>query len=100
MTISQSQKWILWSSFVILILLSGVGVLFAFATFRLMPMALNDSSPNFSQIADRDRWDVYHKAQSLILPVALIMLGLIVLWAGLTGFAIWKLSRKNVQDSN
>jgi hypothetical protein len=98
--ISKRQKWILWSSFVILILISSIGVLFAFAMFRIAPMALNDSSPNFSQMADDDRWLVYHEAQDLIVPVALIMLGLAILWAALAGFTIWKLSKKDVQDSN
>lgn len=87
-------------SFVVLILISGIGVLFAFAMFRIAPMALNDSSPNFSQIADEDRWLVYHEAQSLILPVAIIMLGLTLLWTALAGFAIWKLNKKSIQDSN
>lgn len=98
--ISKLQKWILWSSFVLLILLSAIGVLFAFTMRAIVPMALNDSSPNFSQIADADRWDVYHEAQNLILPVALGMLGLAILWAALACFTIWKLTKKYVQDSN
>lgn len=97
--ISKRQKWILLGSFVGLILISVIGVLFAFAMFRIAPMALNDSSPNFSQIADDDRRLVYHEAQSLILPVALAMLGLTLLWAALGGFAIWKLNEKGIQDS-
>jgi flagellar basal body-associated protein FliL len=98
--ISKRQRWILWSSFVLLILLSAVGVMFAFAMRAIVPMALNDSSPNFSQIADVDRWYVYHEAQSLILPVALVMLGLAILWAALAGFSIWRLSKKSEHDHN
>src|SRR5580698_8032541 len=90
--ISKRQKWTLWSSFVVLVLGSGIGLLFAFAMFRMVPMALNDSSVNFSQIGDVDRWRVYHEAQSLILPIDLIMLGMAILWAALAGFMIWKLS--------
>ena len=82
----------------VLIFISGIGVLFAFATYRLVPMALNDSSPNFSQIADEDRWLVYHAAQSLILPIDFIMLGMAILWAALAGFTIWKLSGKDVRN--
>ena len=63
-------------------------------------MALNDSSPNFSQIADADRWYVYREAQSLILPVALIMLALTILWAGLAGFSIWRLSKKSDHETH
>jgi hypothetical protein len=98
--ISKCQKWILWCIFALLVLLSAFGVIFAFCMRAIVPMALNDSSPNFSQIQDVDRWYVYHEAQRLILPVALGMLGLTILWAALAGFTIWKLSKKNVQDSN
>jgi hypothetical protein len=98
--ISKRQKWTLWSSFTVLVLGSGISVLFAFAMFRIVPMALNDSSVNFSNIADEDRWRVYREAQSLILPIDLIMLGIAILWAALAGFTIWKLSRKDVRDSN
>jgi hypothetical protein len=93
--ISKRQKWILWVSFVLLILLSAFGVVFGFSMRAIVPMALNDSSPNFSQIADADRWDVYHEAQSLIGPIALVMLALTVSWAVLAGFSIWQLSKKS-----
>jgi len=33
-------------------------------------------------------------AQSLMTPVAFVMLALVVLWAALAGFTIWKLSKK------
>jgi hypothetical protein len=95
--ISKRQKWILWSAFALLVLLSAVGVMFGFAMRAIVPMALNDSSPNFSQIADIDRWDIYREAQHLIVPVALGMLGLTALWAALAGFAIWKPSKKSAQ---
>jgi hypothetical protein len=93
--ISKQQKGILWFSFSVLILLSGLGIWFTFAMRGIMPMALNDSSPNFGQLADDDRWAVYHEAQSLVMPVVFIMLGLAILWAALAGFTIWKLSKKS-----
>jgi hypothetical protein len=96
--ISKRQRWILWSSFALLILLSTFGVIFGFAMRSIVPVALNDSSPNFSQIADADRWYVYREAQSLILPVALAMLALAILWAALAGFSIWRLSKKSEHE--
>lgn len=93
--VSKRLKWILWGGFVVLLFLSGVGVSFAFAIRKVLPMAINDSSLNFAQLAEDDRWAVYHEAQWWLLPMALVILVLAVLWAALAGFSIWKLSRKS-----
>ena len=98
--ISKRQKWIMWSVFVVLILLSGFGVWQTFALRGIIPFLLNDSSPGFGQLPDDDRWAVYHEAQSLILPVGFVMLALVVLWAALTGFTIWKLSKKSEYETH
>jgi hypothetical protein len=65
----------------------------------MIPMALNDSSPNFLQLPDDARSAAYQQAQSVMLPVVLITLALVILWTALAGFTIWKLSKKDVQDS-
>jgi hypothetical protein len=96
--ISKRQNNILWISFALLVILSAVGVCFGFAIRAIVPMALNDSSPTFGQIPDADRWNVYHMAQSLMTPVAAVMLALVVLWAALAGFTIWKLSKKTEHE--
>jgi hypothetical protein len=92
--ISKRQSLILWSSFLILALLSVGSACFGLVMLRIIPMALNDSSPNFGQLPDTDRWSVYHTAQSLMTQVTLAMLVLVILWAALAGFTIWKLSKK------
>jgi hypothetical protein len=97
--ILKHQKLIMWSCFTLLILLSAAGVWFNFVMRRLIPMALNDSSPNFSQLADDDRWAVYHQAQSLMAPGVLVSLGLTILWAVFAGVSIWRLGRKSGQQS-
>lgn len=93
--IMKVQKWILWSIFSLLVLSSAFGVFFAFCMFNMAPMALNDSSPNFGQLADADREYVFHEAQHLILPVAFMISGLSVAWAIFSGFIIWHLGKKN-----
>jgi len=92
--ISKNQKLVVWSCFVLLVLLSAVGVWFNYVMRRLIPMALNDSSPNFSQLADNDRWAVYHQAQNLMASGVLITLGLTILWAVFASVSIWYLGRK------
>jgi hypothetical protein len=92
--ISKCQKLVLWSCFTLLVLLSAVGVWFSFGMRKIIPMALNDSSPNFGNLPDDDRWSAYHQAQSLMLPTVYVMSALAILWAALAGFSIWRLSRK------
>jgi flagellar basal body-associated protein FliL len=92
--IAKRQKLVLWICFALLVLLSAAGVWFSFVMRKIIPIALNDSSPNFSQLPDTDRWSVYHQAQSLMLSAGFVMLALAILWAALAGFMIWKLSKK------
>ena len=66
--VEKRQKILMWSSFMLLTVLSLVGVYFGFVMTSIIPMALNDSSPNFSQLADNDRCSIYREAQSLITP--------------------------------
>jgi hypothetical protein len=94
--IPKRQKAILWSSFTMLLILSAVGACYISVVPKLIPMVLNDSSPKFGQLADEDRWEVYHAAQSLVSPIAFGMLVLLILWAVLTGVSIWLLSRKSL----
>jgi hypothetical protein len=98
--ISKRQKWILWSSFALLVLFSTAGFYFSWSMRAVVPMLLNDSSPNFGQLADEDRWRVYHAAQSVIGPIALVMLALAVLWTLLAGFSIWRLSKKSEHETH
>jgi hypothetical protein len=95
---SKRQNLILWSSFLLLTLLSVGSVCFGLAMRRLIPMDLNDSSPNFGQLADADRWSVYHEAQSLLTHVTLAMMVLTILWAALASFTIWKLNKKSEHE--
>jgi hypothetical protein len=48
--ISKRQRLILWSGFVVLILLSGFAVWQTFALRGVIPFLLNDSSPRFGQL--------------------------------------------------
>ena len=96
--ISKRQRLVLWSCFALLVLLSAVGVWFSFGMRKIIPMALNDSSPDFGQLPDTDRWSAYHQAQSLMLPAVFVMLALAILWAALAGFTIWKLSKKTEHE--
>jgi hypothetical protein len=93
----KNQKIILWVCYALLIVLSAGGFLFCCGVKNLIPMALNDSSPNFSQIADDDRWAVYHQAQHLMMNVILVTLVVTVLWATLAAFAIRLLFGKSSQ---
>jgi hypothetical protein len=95
--IPKRQKAILWGSFTLLLLSSAVGAWYVSVVPKLIPMVLNDSSPKFGQLADEDRWEVYHAAQSLVSPIAIGMLVLLILWAVLTGVSIWLLSKKPVE---
>jgi hypothetical protein len=97
--ISKPQKWILWLTFAFLLILSATGVIFGFAIRGIIPVALNDSDPNFAQIADDDRWQVYHAAQGLMAPVAFFMLVLAMLWAAFAGYLTWKLGQKPERES-
>lgn len=98
--ISKRQKLVLWSCFGFLVFLSALGVCFSLAMWRTIPMALNDSSPNFGQLAETDRWNVYHEAQSLMMTAALVMLAMTILWAVLAGFTIRWLSKKSEHESH
>ena len=84
----------MWGCFALLILLSAVEAWFNFWMRNLMPMILNDSSPNFGQLADDDRWAVYHKAQGIMMIMGLVSLFITILWAALAGFSIWRLGKK------
>jgi hypothetical protein len=96
--ISKKQKMILWVCYVLLIIFSAAGVGVSFIIKNMIPMALNDSSPNFGQIADDDRWAVYHQAQSLMVMVISLALVVMVLWAALAAFSIWLVGKKSHQS--
>jgi ABC-type spermidine/putrescine transport system permease subunit II len=93
--ISRRQKIVLWSCFALLVFLSAVGVWFSFGMRQIIPMVLNDSSLDFGQLPDYDRLSAYHQAQTVMMPVALVMLALTICWGVLAGFSIWRLSRKS-----
>jgi len=98
--ISKRQRLILWSGFVVLILLSGFAVWQTFALRGVIPFLLNDSSPRFGQLPDDDRWAVYHEAQRLISPAAIGMMVLTIMWAALAGYCIWRLSKTSKHETH
>src|SRR5271168_5276861 len=97
---SKRRNLALWICYLILVLLSVGSVCFGLALIRIIPMVLNDSSPNFGQLADADRWRVYHEAQSTMTQVTLTMLTLVVLWSVLAGFTICRLTKSPKHETH
>jgi hypothetical protein len=92
--ISRRKKIVLWSCYVLLVFLSAGGVWFSFGMRQIIPMVLNDSSPDFGQLPDYDRLAAYQQAQTVMMPAVLVMLALTIFWAIFAGFSIWQLNRK------
>lgn len=100
--ISKRQKIMIGSVLGLLLLLSLAAVIFARITHGLIPMIINDSSPELSsKVSDAERERIFTLAQGAVFNVSVVLSILVGLWAAFTGTVIWlwnKSSQKVSRD--